>query len=153
MQVALVPAAIRQTKALRQRIGDFRAAFEQVESSIAEKIVDVEAIKARGEEVWPVSATATTPSRRVSRQLRQVIRRRGCLIVRGHFWQKRCMEPQPRRVRQTARLRRPVPRTGNDIFGTTLASSRLEIYRSPDLANFRPPTRAHVGRAGVLQRH
>jgi hypothetical protein len=125
-----VAAAIRTTKAeLRDRIGDVEAAFSQAEQFIAAEVADIEATRARGEDVWPVIDYASIAAGLVSEQDIAKIHRRGCLVVRGHFpaetaqaWDHELVD-YVERNRFFEQYRGP----GDDFFGT-LAASRPEIY-------------------------
>ena len=85
-----LPAAIRQIKtALRARIAASGRTVEQVFAAVEQRIrTEIEDIKAageRGETIWPVIdyadiAAGTVPAEAVAK-----LRRRGCLVVRGHF--------------------------------------------------------------------
>ena len=125
-----VAGAIRATKtALRSRIGDVAAAFEQVEAYVAAQVAEIEATRARGGEVWPVIDYADIAAGRVSAEDLARIHRRGCLVVRGHFpietaqaWDKALVD-YVERNRFFENYRGP----GDNFFGT-LAASRPEIY-------------------------
>jgi hypothetical protein len=85
-----IPAATREIKqALRARI---EAAGRTVPEVIAEiedflraEIADIEATRARGEEVWPVIDYADVEAGRVSDDQVALLKRRGCAVIRGHF--------------------------------------------------------------------
>jgi hypothetical protein len=73
-----VAVAIRTTKAeLRDRIGDVEAAFSQTEEFIAAEVADIEATRARGEDVWPVIDYAGIAAGLVSEQDLAKVHRRG----------------------------------------------------------------------------
>lgn len=125
-----VPAAIRQVKAtLRSRMGDVNAAFAEIEAMVTTEIADIEATRARGEEVWPIIDYADIAEQRVPADLVAVLRRRGCVVVRGHFsegtargWDRDLVDYVDSNDFD-AQYRGPV----DDFFGT-LAASRPEIY-------------------------
>ncbi len=82
--------AIRQVKrALRARIGASGRTPEEVfavlERRIADDVAELEAMKARGENPWPVITydDLLVPERLPV--LRDQVRRRGCAVIRGHF--------------------------------------------------------------------
>ncbi|AXB48690.1 DUF1479 domain-containing protein [Amycolatopsis albispora] len=87
---AELPAAIREIKAaLRASIAasgrGVEEVFAVVEAKIGEEVAEIDAAKARGEQVWPVIdyadiAAGTVPAAELAK-----LRRRGCLVVRGHF--------------------------------------------------------------------
>jgi hypothetical protein len=83
-------AAIRQVKAaLRQRIGASGRSVEEVfaviEGLVRARVDEITAAKARGETVWPVIDYADIAAGTVPDDELTKLRRRGCLLVRGHF--------------------------------------------------------------------
>lgn len=83
-------AATRQIKtALRARIEASGRTVEEVfsvmEQRVAERVDEIVAAKERGEEVWPVIDYEDIESGNVSAEQLEHLRRRGCLVVRGHF--------------------------------------------------------------------
>jgi hypothetical protein len=85
-----IPAAIREIKAaIRARIEANGRTVEDVVAEIEEflrgEVADIEAAKARGEEVWPIVDYADIAAGTVSPELQALIKRRGCVVVRGHF--------------------------------------------------------------------
>jgi hypothetical protein len=81
-----VPAAIARTKAeLRQRIGDYRQVFHEVEHAIGTRVEAVVAARDAGEEVWPVVPFSDIAAGTVPVETHAAIRRRGCAVVRGTF--------------------------------------------------------------------
>ena len=83
-------AAIRQIKpAIRARIAasgrTVEEVFAVVEARIASAVADVEAAKARGDEVWPVIDYADIEAGTVSAQELSKLGRRRCPLLRGHF--------------------------------------------------------------------
>jgi hypothetical protein len=85
-----VPAAIRQVKAaLRARIAASGRTVEEV-FAVVERLIDAEvgeitAERERGEPVWPVVDYADIEAGTVPDDTLRLLRRRGCLVVRGHF--------------------------------------------------------------------
>src|SRR5512146_1591743 len=83
-------AAVRAVKAaLRARIEASGRTVEEVfaviEARVRTRVAEIAAAKARGETVWPVIeyadiAAGTVPAGELAK-----LRRRGCLVVRGHF--------------------------------------------------------------------
>ncbi len=125
-----VPAAIRAVKArLREQIGDVAAAVARLEEFLEGEVADIEAAKARGEQVWPVVDYADIAAGAVSDDALAAVRRRGCLVVRGHFPEQTALDWDAALVDYVerndfdAKYRGP----GDDFFGT-LAASRPEIY-------------------------
>ena len=85
-----LPAAIREIKAaLRQRIAASGRTVEEVVAEIEEflerEVADIQAAKDRGEEVWPIIDYADIESGAVDEATLAQLKRRGCLVVRGHF--------------------------------------------------------------------
>ena len=83
-------AAIAEIKpALRARIAASGRTVEEIfavlETRITERVEEIEAAKTRGEEVWPVIDYADIEAGTVSAEQLATLRRRGCLVVRGHF--------------------------------------------------------------------
>lgn len=83
-------AATRQIKAaLRERIAasgrSVEEVFAVVEARVAARVAEIRAEKARGETVWPVIDYADIENGTVSPEQIAKLRRRGCLVVRGHF--------------------------------------------------------------------
>ena len=83
-------AATRQLKAaLRTRLQMAGRSAEEV-LAVARRLVDdrvAEVVREReaGQAVWPVVDYADIESGRVAPEMRSRLRRRGCLVVRGHF--------------------------------------------------------------------
>ena len=85
-----LPAAIRQIKkALRVRIAasgrTVEDVFAVVERQIRAEVDEITAARASGETIWPVIDYADIEAGPVSAQVLALLRRRGCLVVRGHF--------------------------------------------------------------------
>ncbi|MCU1676304.1 MAG: hypothetical protein JWM93_1062 [Frankiales bacterium] len=85
-----LPAATREIKqALRARIEasgrTVAEVFAVIEARVRAQVEDVVAAKRRGEEVWPVIEYADIANGTVTAEQLAKLRRRGCLVVRGHF--------------------------------------------------------------------
>jgi hypothetical protein len=85
-----LPAAIREIKAaLRARIAasgrSVDEVFAVVERRVRAAAVDIGAARERGETVWPVIEYAEIAAGTVPAEQIALLRRRGCLVVRGHF--------------------------------------------------------------------
>ncbi|MBO0811789.1 MAG: DUF1479 family protein, partial [Microlunatus sp.] len=83
-------AAIREIKpALRARIAASGRTVEEVfavlEARISERVAEIAQAKADGEEIWPVIEYADIEAGTVAAEQLATLRRRGCLVVRGHF--------------------------------------------------------------------
>jgi hypothetical protein len=84
------PAAIREVKAaIRARIAASGRSVEEVfavaEARVRAAVDEVLAARRRGESVWPVLDYADLAAGRVGAADLERLRRRGCLVVRGHF--------------------------------------------------------------------
>ncbi len=85
-----LPAAIRRVKsALRARIEasgrGVHEVFAVVEDRIAARVEEIRADRERGAQVWPVIDYADIAAGSVAPERFDRVRRRGCLVVRGHF--------------------------------------------------------------------
>ncbi|MEV0130914.1 YbiU family protein [Dactylosporangium sp. NPDC050688] len=83
-------SATREVKAaIRARIAaagrTVEEVFAVVERGIEAEVRDIEAARERGETVWPVIDYADIAAGTVSGADLALLRRRGCLVVRGHF--------------------------------------------------------------------
>jgi hypothetical protein len=83
-------AATREIKAaLRARIAASGRTVEEVfaviEARVAERVAEIEADRDRGETIWPVIDYADLAAGTVAQAELDKLRRRGCLVVRGHF--------------------------------------------------------------------
>lgn len=111
-------AATREIKrALRARIEasgrSVEEVFAVVEAKVRVEVESVEADLARGENVWPQVRYEDIENAAVSQEQRDLIRRRGCVVVRGTF--------APETARQWDR----------DIVEYVEANSFFENYRGP----------------------
>jgi hypothetical protein len=85
-----LPAAIRETKdALRRSIGDYEGAFRYVEEKMRNEVAEIIDLRSQGDPVWPVVNFSDIAAGTVSDDLRSLIRRRGCAIVKGTFRRER----------------------------------------------------------------
>jgi hypothetical protein len=85
-----LPAAIREIKAaLRARVAASGRTVEEVfgvvEQRIQAEVDELTAVRQRGETIWPVIDYADIEAGTVPDDARSLLRRRGCLVVRGHF--------------------------------------------------------------------
>jgi hypothetical protein len=83
-------AAIREIKtALRARIAASGRTVEEVfaviEARVAAQVAEIAAAKQRGETIWPVIDYADIAAGTFATEALEQLRRRGCLVVRGHF--------------------------------------------------------------------
>jgi hypothetical protein len=128
-----LPAAIRQVKAaLRARIEQRGRSVEQVfaavEQRVRARIAEIDADRARGEPVWPVIDYADIASGTVTAEQRDKLRRRGCLVVRGHFHRDQALDWDADIVDYVERNRffETYTGPGDDFFGSV--GSKPEIY-------------------------
>lgn len=128
-----LPAAVREIKAaLRARLeAAGRSAaevFAVVERRVRDRVDEIVAAKDRGEPVWPEIDYADIASGAVSPADLAVLRRRGCLVVRGHFAREQALAWDADIVNYVesndffAQYRGP----GDDFFGSV--GSKPEIY-------------------------
>ena len=85
-----LPAAIAEIKAaIKARIEEsgrtVAEVIAEIETFLEGEIADIQAAKARGEEVWPVIDYADIAAGTVSPETLALLKRRGCAVVRGHF--------------------------------------------------------------------
>ncbi len=83
-------AATREIKAaIRTRIAasgrTVEAVWTVVEGQIAERVAEIEDARRRGEAIWPVIDYADIEAGTVSPETLDHLRRRGCVVIRGHF--------------------------------------------------------------------
>jgi hypothetical protein len=126
-------AAVREIKAaLRARIAasgrTVEEVFAVVEETIANEVDEIVAAKERGEPVWPVIDYADIAAGAVPAEALERLRRRGCLVVRGHFDRDQALQWDRDIVdyvdgnRFFENYRGP----GDDFFGSV--GSKPEIY-------------------------
>lgn len=89
-QPADVPSAIVEIKAaLRERIARSGRTVDEVvahiEQFIDAEVADIEATRARGEQIWPVLEFADIEAGRIGPETIALLKRRGCAVIRGHF--------------------------------------------------------------------
>jgi hypothetical protein len=85
-----IPAAIAAVKdAIRRNMlahgTTIEAAIAEAEKHLHDEIAEIAAIRARGDEVWPVLQFDDVASGRMDEPLIAAIRRRGCVVVKGTF--------------------------------------------------------------------
>jgi len=123
-------AAIRQMKqALREQIGDVQQLFDQLSARISERVEEIKAIKARGESVWPQLNYADLANGRVTEAQRALIKRRGCVVIKGHFPREQALGWDRAMLEYLAENHfDEVYKGPGDSFFGTLDASRPEIY-------------------------
>ncbi|MHA0915009.1 DUF1479 domain-containing protein [Kosakonia cowanii] len=122
--------AIREMKqALRAQIGDVQQLFDQLSARISERVEEIKAIKARGESVWPQLNYADIAAGRVTEAQRALIKRRGCVVIKGHFPREQALGWDRAMLDYLAENRfDEVYKGPGDSFFGTLEASRPEIY-------------------------
>ena len=125
--------AIREIKtALRARIEasgrTVDEVFEVIERKVADRVVEITAAKERGEQVWPVIDYADIESGAVAPEQLEHLKRRGCLVVRGHFPREHARQCDQDIVDyvESNQFFENYRGPGDDFFGTV--GSKPEIY-------------------------
>jgi len=90
-------AAVREIKAaLRARIAASGRSVEEVfaviEQRVAAQVAAIVSAKERGETIWPEIEYADIEAGTVSPEALENLRRRGCLVVRGHFARQQALD-------------------------------------------------------------
>jgi len=126
-------AAVREAKAaFRARIAASGRTVEEVfaviEARVRARVEEIAAAKARGEAIWPVIdyadiAAGTVPDGELAK-----LRRRGCLVVRGHFPREQALawDAGVLDYVESNRFFENYRGPGDDFFGSV--GSRPEIY-------------------------
>jgi hypothetical protein len=128
-----LPGAVREIKAaLRARIAasgrSVEEVFAVVERNVQAEVDEIVAAKARGETIWPVIEYADLAAGTVPAETLALLRKRGCLVVRGHFEREQALTWDRDIVDYVERnqffenYRGP----GDDFFGSV--GSKPEIY-------------------------
>jgi hypothetical protein len=123
-------AAIRQMKQeLRQQMGDVKAVFNQLHARISQRVAEINALKAQGEDVWPVIPFEDVKQGRVSEQQRALIKQRGCAVIKGHFPRERALgwDRDMMAYLEQNHFDDVYKGPGDNFFGS-LDASRPEIY-------------------------
>jgi hypothetical protein len=128
-----LPAAIREVKAtLRARIAASGRSVEEVfaviEHRVRDRVDEIVAAKERGAPVWPEIDYADISSGAVPAAVLGQVRRRGCLVVRGHFPREQALAWDQGIVDyvESNRFFENYRGPGDDFFGSV--GSRPEIY-------------------------
>jgi uncharacterized protein DUF1479 len=126
-------AAIREIKAaLRARIAasgrTVDEVFAVVEQRVRAEVEDIAAARGRGETVWPVIEWSDIAGGTVSPGQLALLRRRGCLVVRGHFEREQALGWDRDIVEyvESNRFFENYRGPGDDFFGSV--GSKPEIY-------------------------
>ncbi|WP_031509189.1 DUF1479 domain-containing protein [Streptomyces megasporus] len=125
--------AIRRIKpALRARIEasgrTVAEVFAAVEERIEARVAEIEADRERGESVWPIIDYADIANGTVTAEQLDKLRRRGCLVVRGHFDREQALAWDADIVDYVERNKffENYSGPGDDFFGSV--GSKPEIY-------------------------
>lgn len=126
-------AATREVKtALRARVAasgrSVEEVFDVLERRIVARVEEIKALKARGENPWPVIRyeELADPGRRT--ELADLVRRRGCAVIRGHFPREQALAWDRDIVKyvEENRFFENYRGPGDDFFGSV--GSKPEIY-------------------------
>jgi hypothetical protein len=128
-----LPSAIREIKAaLRARIAASGRSVEEVFAVVERRVRaaadDIREARSRGEGVWPVIPYGDIAAGTVSPAQLALLKKRGCLVVRGHFEREQALQwdrdivDYVERNRFFENYRGP----GDDFFGSV--GSKPEIY-------------------------
>ncbi|HCM9244220.1 TPA: DUF1479 domain-containing protein [Enterobacter bugandensis] len=123
-------AAIRQLKReLRAQIGDVQAVFDKLSDKIATRVAEINALKNKGESVWPEIPFADVKNGTITDAQREAVKRRGCAVIKGHFpreqalaWDRSMLD-----YLDLNKFDEVYKGPGDNFFGT-LTASRPEIY-------------------------
>ncbi|MGL4860755.1 MAG: DUF1479 domain-containing protein [Enterobacteriaceae bacterium] len=123
-------SAIRLMKqTVRQQIGDITALMEALTTSLQQEIQELQQLQAEGHNPWPVLQFTDIANNRVSAQDIALIKKRGCLVVKGHFphgkvqaWDDSIVDY----LEQNAFMQHY--RGPGDQFFSSLEASKPEIY-------------------------
>ncbi|MCI1900757.1 MAG: DUF1479 domain-containing protein [Enterobacter sp.] len=123
-------AAIRQMKReLRAQIGDVQAVFDTLSDKIATRVAEINALKKRGESVWPVIPYDDVKGGNITEAQREAVKRRGCAVIKGHFPREQALAWDNAMLDylDLNRFDDVYKGPGDNFFGT-LTASRPEIY-------------------------
>ncbi|MGR5944582.1 DUF1479 domain-containing protein [Enterobacter sp. C4G1] len=123
-------AAIRQMKReLRAQIGDVQAVFDKLSDKIATRVAEINALKNKGESVWPVIPFADVKNSQITDAQRDAVKRRGCAVIKGHFPREQALawDNSMLDYLDLNQFDDVYKGPGDNFFGT-LTASRPEIY-------------------------
>jgi Protein of unknown function (DUF1479) len=125
--------AVREVKAaLRARIAasgrTVDEVFDVMQRRVRARVDDIVASRARGEEVWPIIRYADIEAGTVDRATVALLRRRGCMVVRGNFDRDQALAWDADIVDyvESNRFFETYRGPGDDFFGSV--GSKPEIY-------------------------
>lgn len=123
-------ASIRQLKReLRAQIGDVQAVFNKLSDKIATRVAEINALKNKGETVWPVIPFADVKNGTLTDAQREAVKRRGCAVIKGHFTREQALawDQSMLDYLDLNKFDDVYKGPGDNFFGT-LTASRPEIY-------------------------
>ena len=123
-------AAIRQMKrALRAQIGDLQAVFDRLSDKIAARVAEINALKNKGESVWPIIPFTDVKNGTITAEQREAVKRRGCAVIKSHFprEQAQAWDQSMLDYLDLNKFDEVYKGPGDNFFGT-LTASRPEIY-------------------------
>lgn len=123
-------AAIREMKrALRARLGDVNALFRRLSQRIEDRLAEIERLKASGDPVWPVLDYRDVAAGCVPESVRELIKRRGCAVIKGHFPREQALAWDQSMLAYLDHNRfDDIYQGPGDSFFGSLEASRPEIY-------------------------
>src|SRR3954469_21054966 len=132
-------AAVREIKAaIRARIGASGRTVEEVwdvvTAQLTEQVEEIEAAKARGENVWPVVEYSDIAAGTVSAETIELLHRRGCVVIRGTFEREQALAWDQEIVDYVERNRffENYRGPGDDFFGSVGSKPEIfPVYWSP----------------------
>ena len=125
-----VKQAVRLVKkALREQIGDVEGLFEQVKTKIVSEINAARAEEQQRGSAWPEVSQSDIASGKISEEVRDHIRRRGCVVVRQTFNRQQALQWDRSLLDYLDEndFDRVYKGPGDNFFGN-LEASRPEIY-------------------------
>jgi hypothetical protein len=126
-------AATREIKrAIRARIEASGRTVEEVWAAVTDRLTgtveEIEAAKERGEQIWPEIEYADIAKGAVTAEQRTYLKKRGCVVVRGHFPHEQALQWDRDIVDYVERNRffEDYRGPGDDFFGSV--GSKPEIF-------------------------
>src|SRR5690349_14559160 len=132
-------AATREIKAaIRARIEASGRTVEEIwdviTTQLTERVEEIEAAKARGENVWPVVEYADIEAGRVTPEQLANLKKRGCVVIRGHFPREQALRWDQDIVDYVERNHffEDYKGPGDDFFGSVGSKPEIfPVYWSP----------------------
>lgn len=116
-------------KVLREQIGDVEGLFEQVRSKIVSEIAAARAEEAKHGSAWPQVSMEDVAAGRISDEVKDHIRRRGCVVVKQTFPREQALawDASMLKYLDDNDFDKVYSGPGDNFFGS-LDASRPEIY-------------------------